>query len=552
MIPSRESIDVEFKSDRKTISNDTIVDEVVALANTDGGMLYIGVENDGTVTGAQPAHRDPVCLAALVASRTVPPVSVRVNLLEQEGMQSVVCIEVPKSSSVVASSSGRMLRRRFRQDGEPESVPMFPHEIATRLADLGRLDLSAQPVLDATTDDFDARELERLRQAVATYKDSDRNLLGLSNEELQKALRLTTRVGGTCVPTLTGLLLVGKPESIERFVPTSEAAFQVLQGTEIKVNRVFRHPLLYVVEKMAEMFEPWNPEYEIPFGMFMLSVPAFDKRAFREAVVNAFGHRDYSMLGRVRVEVQDEGLTVANPGGFVEGIGVQNLLTAEPHGRNPCLMDAFKRIGLAERTGRGIDRIFEGSLTYGKALPDYSASNMSMVKLFIARSAPDTSFVNMIAEERDKSGRALSLQALLVLDALRRSGRRSMEQLDRELDIPSGMLESTVDGLVTSGLVQTVGANGDRGYQLNPQAYGSAAKTSGNITQGVDANELSDGIMGLVRKRGSITTPEVKELLGINENQAYYAISKLVKTGELVKIGKGKNTRYQAASGQAM
>lgn len=163
MIPSRESIDVEFKSDRKTISNDTIVDEVVALANTDGGMLYIGVENDGTVTGAQPAHRDPVCLAALVASRTVPPVSVRVNLLEQEGMQSVVCIEVPKSSSVVASSSGRMLRRRFRQDGEPESVPMFPHEIATRLADLGRLDLSAQPVLDATTDDFDARELERLR-----------------------------------------------------------------------------------------------------------------------------------------------------------------------------------------------------------------------------------------------------------------------------------------------------------------------------------------------------------------------------------------------------
>ena len=127
-----------------------------------------------------------------------------------------------------------------------------------------------------------------------------------------------------------------------------------------------------------------------------------------------------------------------------------------------------------------------------------------------------------------------------------------MEQLDRELDIPSGMLESTVDSLVSSGLVQTVGANGGSGYQLNPQAYGSAAKTSGNIAQDVDANELPDSIMELVRKRGSITTPEAKELLGINENQAYYAISKLVKTGELVNIGKGKNTRYQAASGQAM
>lgn len=51
-------------------------------------------------------------------------------------------------------------------------------------------------------------------------------------------------------------------------------------------------------------------------------------------------------------------MIISNPGGFVEGITVDNLLTAEPYGRNPSLSDALKRIGLAERTGRGIDRIW--------------------------------------------------------------------------------------------------------------------------------------------------------------------------------------------------
>ena len=53
--------------------------------------------------------------------------------------------------------------------------------------------------------------------------------------------------------------------------------------------------------------------------------------------------------------IEDDGLTISNPGGFIEGINADNLLDAEPHGRNPVLADAMKRIGLAERTGRGID-----------------------------------------------------------------------------------------------------------------------------------------------------------------------------------------------------
>ena len=96
------------------------------------------------------------------------------------------------------------------------------------------------------------------------------------------------------------------------------------------------------------------------------------------------------MLGRVRMAIEDDGLTISNPDGFIEGINADNLLDAEPHGRNPVLADAMKRIGLAERTGRGIDRIYEGSLLYGWQLPDYSQSNATSVRLLIPISPPQT------------------------------------------------------------------------------------------------------------------------------------------------------------------
>ncbi len=544
-LPSREAIDIEFKSDRKMIADSTIVEEVVALANTRGGDLYIGIEDDGSITGAQPAHCDTVRLASLIAARTVPPVSVRVNVVESAGMQPVVRVEVPQSPSVVATSAGRMLRRRFKPDGSPESVPMFPHEITTRLADLRRLDLTAQPMLDATVDDFDREELDRLRRAVTTYKDSDRSLLGLTDEELEKALGLTVRVDDAYVPTLTGLLLVGRPDVIKRLAPTSEAAFQVLQGTEVKVNQSFCHPLLYVIEKMMELLEPWSLESEVSVGPYMLSVPLFDKRAFREAVVNAFGHRDYSMLGRVRVEIQDEGLTVANPGGFIEGISARNLLTAEPRGRNPCLMDALKRIGLAERTGRGIDRIYEGSLVYGKTLPDYSGSNETGVRLFIASSAPDAMFINMIAEERDRSGRPLSLQSLLVLDALKRYRRCGMTMLADNVDMSAGVLRSTVERLVEAGLVEAAGSGANREYWLNARVYARTGESHAYVRQAdIDAVRYPELVMKLLSQQGSVSTPDVRDLLHVTVDQAYYIISKLVKAGRLVKVGKGKGTRY--------
>ena len=173
---------------------------------------------------------------------------------------------------------------------------MYPYEIATRLSDLGRLDYSAQPVVDATCDDFDSLELARLRRLVQTSRGGDRALLELTDDELERALKLTTRVGEKDVPTLAGLLMVGKAESLERLVPTHEAVFQVLEGTDIRANESYRQPLLYTIEDIIARVEPWNSVTEVQIGLLSQPTPLYDRRALREAVVNAFGHRDYSVL----------------------------------------------------------------------------------------------------------------------------------------------------------------------------------------------------------------------------------------------------------------
>ncbi len=274
----------------------------------------------------------------------------------------------------------------------------------------------------------------------------------------------------------------------------------------------------------------------------------YDARAIREAVLNAFSHRDYSVLDRIRVQVDDAGLTIANPGGFIEGININNLLTAEPHGRNKCLSNALKRIGLAESSGRGIDRIYEGSLLYGRPLPDYTASSDVRVSLFLAKSEPDKAFVRMLADEHDRTGEPVSLQALLILDALKRERRASLGDLERELDIDNPKLRQTLENLVEAGIVEAVGSGRSRAYVLGAGVYRSAGKGKEYVRQtDIDKLRYPELIMKLVDSQGRITTADVASLLHIPDDAAYYEIRKLKVSGLLESGRRGRYAYYVRA-----
>ena len=543
-IPEHESLLVEFKSDTKKLPDSDIFDAVVAFANTEGGELFLGVEDDGSVTGVHKSHANPITLSAYIANNTIPPVSIRAEIIDEE--HPVLRISVPKSyGGIVATASGKILRRSIKADGNPENIPMYPTELATRMSDLRLLDYSAMAVNEATLDAFDPLETERLRKLILAY-DGDKALLELSDQDLYKVLGFVREQRDELTPTITGILLIGKEAAISRFVPTAASAFQVLEGTSVRVNEDYSLPVLAAIERLIQHLEAWNPERELEMGLFRMPAPDFNKRAIREAIVNAFSHRDYTKMGRVRVAVADEGLTVANPGGFIEGISVDNLLTAEPHGRNPLLADALKRIGLADKTGRGIDRIFEGSLIYGRLLPDYSASTQVTVSLFIPRSSPDIQIAKLISDEQNRLGRPLPINTLLVLNALKDLPKSDIHQIAAATKLSETVVKAIVEKTTESGLIEAFGNGRGRSYMLSRQVYNNKQKTAGYVRQkDIDEIRYPELVLNLARNSQFIARADVVKLLHVNEAQAYRLLRKLVDDGQLEAVNRGHYAKYR-------
>jgi len=544
-LPDKESLTVEFKSDRDKLPDSELVLAVVCLANTQGGTVYVGVEDDGTVTGLHRAHRGNVeGLAALIANRTVPPLSVRVMAVEVEG-HVVAAIEVPRSRRLVASSGGTLQKRRLKANGQPECVPFLPHEFPAHQADQGLLDYSALPVSEATEEDFDPLERERLRRAVKRNR-GDAALLGLDDAEFDGALGLARREGERRVPTVAGLLLMGTEDALRTHLPAHEVAFQLLEGTEVRVNEFYRLPLVACFERVEEHFLAHLVEEEVQAGLFRVPVPRVDRRAFREAVVNAITHRDYTRLGAVHVRWQlEEHLTVSNPGGFVEGVTLQNLLVVEPRPRNPLLADALKRLGLAERTGRGVDLIYQGMLRYGRPAPNYGRSDEAGVVVELAAREADLEFLRLVLEQEQKAGTNLPVDSLLALSCLRDEKRVDVGMVATAIQKDVVSARIVLERLVEAGIAQAHGVKKGRTYTLSAVVYRSLGDPSGYVRQaGFEPLQQAEMVKSYVREHGEIRRKDVIELCRLGPNQATRLLQALVKGGSLEKHGIGKGTFY--------
>ena len=542
-LPSSESLTVEFKSDRHGLPDRELVEAVVCMANAQGGDLYLGVEDDGRATGLHTRHQNLDGLAALVANRTMPSVHVQVEAITVAGMR-VARIQVPAMAQTVATNEGVVKRRRLQANGQPECVPFFPQEFATRQAHFGLLDISAQPVAGSTLTDLDPAERARLRQFIQRYN-GDQSLLGLDDEQLDGALGLTVRTPQGRQVTLTGLLLIGHEASLRALVPTHEIAFQMLEGEDVQLNEFRRAPLLSAMEWVETTFRPLNIEREFQAGLFRVSVPRLDARAFREAVANAVTHRDYSQRGAVHIRITSEELTISNPGGLVEGVTLGNILTTEPRPRNPHLADALKRIGLVERTGRGVDLIYRGLLRYGRHNPDYTGSTSHSVVLRLSLAAADEAFLTLVLQEEARRGQPLPIDSLIILATLREQRRASSEQLAQWLQKDPARIGGSVEPLVESGLLQAHGTGRGRTYTLAPAVYRQLGQRADYTRQaGFNRLQQEQMIQSYVQQHGRITRQEVVELCRLTPDQAYKLLKRLCAQDVLYKQGDRKAAVY--------
>lgn len=544
VVPPRETLHVEFKSDRNRLPDRELVEAAVCLANTEGGELWLGVEDNGAITGLHPEHALLDGLAGLIAGRTSPSLTVNVEAVQVNGV-TVARIAVPKAASSTATTGGVYLRRRLKHDGKPECAPMLPHDITSRATRFGQLDLSAQPIPGARLEDLDPLERERLRQAVERYG-GDRVLLELDDEALDGALGLTFRpADGDRVPTLLGLLLLGREAPLRQWVPTHELAFQVLEREEIRLNEFRRDPLLKALDWLETNFRPYNPERELQVGLFRVPVPRVDIAAFREAVANAVQHRDYTRLGAVHVRLDDDGLTISNPGGLVEGVTLANLLTTEPRPRNRALADALKRIGIVERSGRGVDLIYRGLLRFGRPEPDYGRTDAHSVVLRLSTAEADLSFLKLVLDEENRRGGKLPIDGLIALAVLRGFKRITSEELARHLQKDTDQAKRTLEALHEAGLVQAHGATKARSYTLSAGLYQAMGDKAAYTRQlGFSALQNERMVLNYICQHGQIKRAEVMELCRLSEGQAKDLLKRLKERDFLLQHGERRGAHY--------
>ena len=183
LIPTAESLTVEFKSDHKApLSDKDLVLTAVCLANNQGGDLFLGVEDDGTVTGLHSSRDRNRDLAAVIASRTNPPLPVSATHLEESGKE-LIWFQVHPVHGTVFSSDGKALVRALDARGKPTCRPMAGVDVLRRANQQREIDWSSLPAAGATLADLNSAERDRLRVAVKRHK-GEESLLELGDEEL--------------------------------------------------------------------------------------------------------------------------------------------------------------------------------------------------------------------------------------------------------------------------------------------------------------------------------------------------------------------------------
>ncbi|MHB8368330.1 MAG: ATP-binding protein [Leptospirales bacterium] len=552
LIGQGETIDVEFKGERSgPLSDRDLVEAVVCLANRqdhEWGYLFVGVEDDGTITGARPRHgdagTDPHRVEALFGSRTRPAVSCRaelVTVLEKP----VLVLQVFRSTSPVATSDGRYLRRALDGRGRPECVPFLFHEMQSRLSEHGGSEYLALPVPGAAWEDLDILEFERFRRTIReSHGMGDQTLISLSDRELARALGAVDSPMDHPEIRLLALLLFGKEESLRRFLPAHEVAFQELSDTQVVVNDFFRWPLLRVMDELLGRFRARYRETEIQVGFKRVGVPDYSEKAFREAIANALIHRDYTRLNAVYLQWRKDRLEISSPGGLPEGVSMETLLVTSPHPRNPKLADAFKRAGYVERTARGIDTIFFEQLRNGRAVPSYDRTTSTDVVLVLSGGLPDLSFVRMVTEE-GLAGRPLELDDLLILRAWWDNRTIFLEEAARIVQKPPREVQGRMDDLKRRNLqVKRVELSANDNLELQDRSSISVQPPS-RITNEMRKG-LEEKLLAFAEKKGSISRDEAANLCQIKTHQAYRLLQRLVEKGKISKVGgTGRAVQYE-------
>lgn len=494
-----------------------------ALANCGGGKLVFGI------TDKRP--RKVVGSAAFEQ-----PERTRKGLIDKlKVMVDFQLFTLDEKRVLVFDVASRPLGLPVLVDGvawwyEGDSLTPMPEEVRRKIYSETGFDFSGSICSFAKLDDLDDTTVEAFRDKWIE-KTGNRRLANLSKEQLLHDCEAVSDEG----VTYAALILFGKKEALGKYLPQSEIVFEYRSSYAsgpANQREEFRIGFFACHTRLWELINLRNDIQHYQEGFFIFDIPTFNESVVREAILNAVSHRNYQLAGSVFIRQYPEKLMIESPGGFPNGISLDNILDRQVP-RNRRIAEILALCGLVERSGQGMNIMYETSIKEAKQLPDFTGTDDSFVSLTLNGLVLDKrmlSLINKIGNERLES---LSTTDFLTIDAL---------YYEHPL---TESMKLRLKNLTEMGIVEHVGRNK---YVLARSLYSAAGK-SGTHTRivGLDRDTNKELLVKHIRNQGSEGTQlkELQQVLpGLNRSQIQVLLRELRKEQRIHCIGNTSAARW--------
>ena len=535
-----ETDTVEFKSWVKARNQKEIialaVDELIAFANHKGGTVYFGVEdNPVEVTGCNHDY-DSQRIIEGIYDKTRPSLFVDIEDFEYEG-KLVIAISVKSDGKIYTTTDGRCLKRLGKN-----SKPLYPDELSNVYSAVQNPDFSGRIIRESTLDDINKLEVYNLKEKLRV-RDPKSTLPDLEDNDFLRDLHLIKHDGDAERLTVAGLLFVGKEISIQRLLPQAEVIYLHYSSDNLEeydARQDMKVPLRTVIDKLTERVRTYGKIENIQVGLFRLEVEEFPERVFQEALLNAMSHRDYQSNAAVYVKQYPDRIVIENPGGFLDGITENNIITHPSVPRNKLIAETLQNLKYVQRTGQGVDIIFKDMVSMGKPYPRYRSFN-DAVSLTIFSAIDNKKFVKFITEVQDKSSKIMPLAEMMILRDLMDNRKESLSVLAETVQKSLDETKKSCNKLINSGLIEIVGKE----YMLTAKVY-EALKSDVEYTRDktIQYIKAKNMILEYLQGNDKITSAKIQEMCCFTKQQARIVIDKMRKE-EILEICKhGKKSYY--------
>lgn len=379
----------------KGIVTDDIKKEIIAFANTSGGTIYVGIENNGNIVGVSSADKTIQQISNMVRDAIKPDVTMFVHYdTIKANDKTVVKIDIQRGTQRPYYLAAKGLR--------PEGVYVRQGTSSAPSTDTA----IRQMIKETDGDSFEAmRSLEQELTFTAAEKEfSMRNLE--FNEPQRQTLKLINSDG---IYTNLAFLL-----SDECSHTVKVAVFEGTDQSVFKDRREFSGSLFKQLEDVYSFIDLNNPIKATFNKLLRIDSRAYPDVAVREALLNSLVHRDYSFSSSTLISIYTDRIEFVSIGGLMPGIAIDDIMIGVSVCRNPGLANVFYRLQLVEAYGTGMKKI-RNAYKDAKVQPIVENSNNAF-KIVLpnlnVKSVPDRTIseneavIISIAEEKGEITRA--------------------------------------------------------------------------------------------------------------------------------------------------